>query len=108
LRLERAFGSPKPTVSLTVAAFASIALLSTHQCVYPSYSQELITRFQKELLSPYLSSNGSVEIDALNNLLVNIGHPQDCLTAEEQSVILKEAGSSNRSIALKKMVELIQ
>jgi hypothetical protein len=68
---------------------------------------EIPTRFGKEILRPYVGNDGSVDVEQLNRLLTNIGHPQDCLTPEEQTQLLKAAGSPNRSITTKKMMELI-
>ena len=72
-----------------------------------SFSRELSTRFKKEILRPYAGKDGSVDIDQLNRLLTNIGHPQDILSPSEQSELLKAAGSSDRCITAKKMMELI-
>ena len=51
--------------------------------------------------------DGAVEIESLNKLLRNIGHPNELLSADEQRVLLEEAGSSNGCITMKKMMELI-
>ena len=55
---------------------------------------------------PY-TINGSVDIDALNKLLTNIGHSEDCLSEKEQTEFLAAAGCSGRSIPLPKLAELI-
>ena len=72
-----------------------------------SFSREIPTRFKKELLQPYLGSNGSVEVEDLNRLLTNIGHPNELLSSDEQRVLLQEAGSNNNCITMKKMMELL-
>ena len=72
-----------------------------------SFSREIPSRFKKELLQPYVGVDGAVEIESLNKLLRNIGHPNELLSADEQRVLLEEAGSSNRCITIKKMMELI-
>lgn len=72
----------------------------------PSFSRETPRRFKKEVLSPYVV-NDSVDVEALNKLLTNIGHSQDCLNAKEQSLLLEEAGCSGRSIPVPKLAELI-
>jgi hypothetical protein len=72
-----------------------------------SYSREIPTRFKKELLSPYAGSNGSVQVEQLNELLVNIGHSEVCLTAQEQIELLQATGCNGREITLTKMMELI-
>lgn len=69
---------------------------------------EVPTRFQKEILRPYVGNDGAVEVEQLNRLLTNIGHPQDILSPQEQNELLKAAGSTNNSITVKKMIELIQ
>jgi hypothetical protein len=73
-----------------------------------SFSREIPGRFKKELLRPYIGTNGAVEIDDVNKLLINIGRAQDRLSAEEQRILLKEAGSHNRFITMSKMMELIE
>jgi hypothetical protein len=72
-----------------------------------SFSRETPTRFKKELLSPYVGSNGAVEVEQLNKLLANIDRAEHRLSPEEQDVLLEAAGSSDRCIELKKMFELI-
>jgi hypothetical protein len=73
-----------------------------------SYSRAVPTRFKKEILQPYVGNDETVEVEQLNRLLTNIGHPQDCLSPEEQTEFLKAAGSPNRCIPVKKMMELIE
>ena len=72
-----------------------------------SYSRELPSRFRKEILQPYIGANGAVHIEQVNLLLKNIGHPQDCLSEQEQKELLQAAGSVNQSITVGKMMELI-
>eukprot|EP00980_Cylindrotheca_fusiformis_P005237 scaffold1119_cov120-Cylindrotheca_fusiformis.AAC.17 len=71
------------------------------------YSRELPSRFKKEVLRPYIGPNGAVHIEEVNALLKNIGHPQDILSEQEQIELLEAAGSKNRSISVKKMLELL-
>ena len=71
-----------------------------------SFTRETPRRFKKEVLMPY-TVNGSVDIDALNKLLTNIGHSEDCLSEKEQLEFLAAAGCSGRSIPLPKLAELI-
>ena len=71
-----------------------------------SYSRETPRRFKTEVLSPYAVDN-SVDVDQLNRLLTNIGHSEDCLSSNEQSQLLDEAGCSGRSIPVPKLTEWI-
>ena len=74
-----------------------------------SFSREIPTRFKKEVLQPYINHNdNAVDVEQLNLLLTNIGHPQHCLSLEEQTELLQAAGSNNRSITVTKMMELIE
>jgi hypothetical protein len=72
-----------------------------------SFSREIPTRFKKQILAPYVGSNGAVEIDQLNRLLMNIGHNEDCLSFDEQNELLKAAGCTSRSISVTKLSELM-
>jgi hypothetical protein len=74
-----------------------------------SYTMETPTRFKKELFYPYSSNGGSsVNVDQLNNLLINIGYHDSCLSSQEQTELLRNAGETNgREISLKKILELI-
>ena len=72
----------------------------------PSFTRETPRRFKNDVLMPY-TINGSVDIDALNKLLTNIGHSEDCLSEKEQTEFLAAAGCSGRSIPLPKLAELI-
>ncbi|KAG7351938.1 hypothetical protein IV203_007986 [Nitzschia inconspicua] len=74
-----------------------------------NYTMELPSRFKKELLSPYSKDGGSsVDIDQLNNLLINIGYREYCLSTQEQMELLRNAGSNGREIPMKQMLELIE
>jgi hypothetical protein len=48
-----------------------------------------------------------VEVEQLNKLLANIDRAEYRLSPEEQEMLLEAAGSSDRCIELKKMIELI-
>jgi hypothetical protein len=76
-------------------------------CLLLSFSRETPNRFKTELLSPYVGSNGAVEVEQLNKLLANIDRAEYRLSPEEQEMLLEAAGSSDRCIELKKMIELI-
>jgi hypothetical protein len=70
---------------------------------------ELPSRFKKELLSPYSSNGGSsVDVDQLNNLLINIGYRDYCLSSQEQLELLRSAGSQGREIPMNQVMELIE
>ena len=73
-----------------------------------SYSRETPTRFKKEILRPYIRENGALLIEDINVMLKNIGHGEDCLSEKEQIEFLAAAGSSNRSIQVSKMMELVE
>jgi hypothetical protein len=69
---------------------------------------EIPSRFKKELFFPYSSNGGStVDVDQLNNLLINIGYHDSCLSSQEQMDLLRDAGSNGRDISMKKILELI-
>ena len=72
-----------------------------------NYTQEIPSRFKKELLSPY-AHHGAVTLEELNRLLGNIGRSDVCLTKEEQQELLKAAGISGKTeIPTSKLMELI-
>jgi len=72
-----------------------------------NFSREIPSRFKKEILRPYVGKNESLQIEDINALLTNIGHEEDCLSEQEQTELLAAAGSTNRSIAISKMMELM-
>lgn len=82
--------------------------------IWCSYSREIPTRFQKQLLQPYLDAGGeTVHVAALNRMLTNIGHSQELLTVEEQQQLLRELdgsydGHGEPIISTKRIVKLIQ
>jgi hypothetical protein len=59
------------------------------------------------MLRPYIGNNDAVPIEQVNTLLKNIGHPQDMLSEQEQAELLEAVGSTNRSIPVNKMMELM-
>mmetsp|Transcript_42565 Transcript_42565/g.102619 ORF Transcript_42565/g.102619 Transcript_42565/m.102619 type:complete len:146 (+) Transcript_42565:253-690(+) len=72
-----------------------------------NYTQEVPSRFKKELLSPY-THHGAVTVDELNRLLGNIGRSDVCLSKQEQQELLKAAGISGKTeIPTSKLMELI-
>lgn len=52
-------------------------------------------------------TKGTVEVDALNTILVNIGRPEARLSEEELNAILLEAGAHDRTIPVDKMIQLM-
>ena len=56
-----------------------------------SYSRETPSRFKKEMLT-FVESNGLVEMESLNRVLVNIGHHDRLLSNEEYQTLVREAG----------------
>ncbi|CAJ1970277.1 unnamed protein product [Cylindrotheca closterium] len=75
---------------------------------HANYSRETPARFKKEILRPYVGENGALQIEDINLLLKNIGHEQDCLSEKEQIEFLAAAGSTNGSIQVSKMMELVE
>ena len=68
---------------------------------------EVPSRFKKELLHPYATSHGTVQVDSLNTLLQNIGHSEACLSSQEQNDLLRDAGCNGRELDMKSLLELI-
>uniref|UniRef100_A0A7R9ZLH9 Uncharacterized protein n=1 Tax=Craspedostauros australis TaxID=1486917 RepID=A0A7R9ZLH9_9STRA len=57
------------------------------------FSREIPSRFQKELFTPYATSNGTmIPIEHVNTMLVNIGQEEHVLSSSEQEELLREAG----------------
>jgi hypothetical protein len=75
--------------------------------LFDSYTMETPSRFKKELLHPYATRNGTVQVEQLNALLQNIGHSEACLSTQEQNELLREAGCSGRELDMKSLLELI-
>jgi signal transduction histidine kinase len=79
-------------------------------CTSYSFSRETPNRFRKELLKAAETEScpkGTVEVDSLNKILVNIGRPEEKLTEEELNAILREAGCTDRAIPVDKMIQLM-
>jgi len=79
-------------------------------CFSYSFSRETPNRFRKELIKAAETdtcAKGTVEVDSLNTILVNIGRPEEKLTEEELNAILREAGADNRAIPVDKMIQLM-
>jgi hypothetical protein len=49
---------------------------------------------------------GDIQIDSLNQLFKNIGRSDACLSAEDQNVVLKEAGVVDRCIPVSKVLQM--
>ncbi len=81
--------------------------------VFFSYSRETPTRFKKELVKAAqgkdLQNTSLVQVDTLNQILVNIGRPEDRLSEAELKNLLSEAGCSNetRFIPVATMMQLM-
>lgn len=78
-----------------------------------SYSQETPTRFKKELVKAAqgkdLKNTSLVQVDSLNQILINIGRPEDRLSEDELKTLLNEAGCSedSRYIPVATMMQLM-
>lgn len=75
-----------------------------------SYSRESPSRFKKELVKALgAPSSSAIEIDSLNQILINIGRPNDTLSDADLELLLKEAGGvdNKRSIPVEKIVQLM-
>lgn len=75
-----------------------------------SFSRETPSRFRKEVIKAAMSAGhvqGAVEVDALNQLLVNIGS-KERLSNDELNAILLAAGiKDKRIIPIDKMLQLM-
>jgi hypothetical protein len=77
-------------------AFCRSRVLPCHFLTCPtfsSYSRETPSRFEKELLKALSNPvTSAIEIDSLNQILVNIGRPEDKLSDADLDLLLAEAG----------------
>lgn len=100
---------------LSAQGMANGALKSLITCILTqcnSYAQTTPCRFKKELIKACTQANPSatsIEIDSLNQLLVNIGHPDEKLSEADLKLLLAEAGvaESKRSIPVDKIIQLM-
>ena len=51
-------------------------------------------------------NQGDIQIENLNQILENIGRSDACLSDEDQNLLLKEAGISDRCIPVSKMMQM--
>mmetsp|Transcript_1625 Transcript_1625/g.2497 ORF Transcript_1625/g.2497 Transcript_1625/m.2497 type:complete len:121 (+) Transcript_1625:56-418(+) len=72
-----------------------------------NYTMEVPSRFKKELILPYTTSNGTIDVEQLNKLLVNIGYSDSCLSSKEQIELLRDAGCSGREFSKQQFMELL-
>lgn len=75
-----------------------------------NYSRETPSRFKKEIIKALADpTTSTIEIDSLNQILVNIGRPQDKLSEADLSLLLAEAGveETQRSIPVDKIIQLM-
>lgn len=126
VRSTRAFSSCEPAQKLkavfedyrreqwvTLLLFCSFI----HSCAssfliswYCSYSRETPHRFKRELVKAANPNySGSIKVDTLNQILVNIGKAEERLSEEELKVLMTEANGSmaNREISMEKVIQLM-
>jgi Ca2+-binding EF-hand superfamily protein len=73
-----------------------------------SFSRETQQRFKKEMIKAAQSSDGSVKVDKLNEILVNIGRRDQILSEAEMRQLLHEGGATEtRSIQASAMMQLL-
>jgi hypothetical protein len=56
------------------------------------------------------SRDGQIQVDRLNEILINIGRPDQLLSEDEMNILLKEAGpscSTTRCMSTAKMIDLM-
>ncbi len=93
-----------------VVFISSSYLFATHVPHHSSYSRETPSRFKKEIIKALADpTTSTIEIDSLNQILVNIGRPQDKLSEADLSLLLAEAGveETQRSIPVDKIIQLM-
>jgi hypothetical protein len=75
---------------------------------YNSFSRETPQRFKKEMVRAAQSSDGTVQVDALNKILTNIGRCDQILSEPELRQLLREAGAAkSRSIKASALMQLL-
>jgi hypothetical protein len=79
-----------------------------HVFFYCSFSRETPQRFKKEMVKAALSNDGTVKVDKLNEILINIGRPDQILSEAEMRQLLHEGGANeSRSIQAATMLQLL-
>ena len=76
----------------------------------PSYSRDTPTRFKKELIRAAQSDEGTIQIEELNQVLINIGKEEERLSEDEFDQLLKAAGEDakkGRCITTSQMWQLV-
>jgi hypothetical protein len=74
-----------------------------------SFSRETQQRFKKEMIKAAQSNDGTVKVDKLNEILINIGRRDQILSEAEIRQLLHEAGGATetRSIQAAAMMQLL-
>lgn len=72
-----------------------------------NYSDEVPSRFKKDMIKAMQGDNNAVQVDKLNTILTNIGRHDAFLSDEELNLLLKEAGSSNRFVTVDQILQLM-
>jgi Ca2+-binding EF-hand superfamily protein len=79
-----------------------------HVFLYCSFSRETPQRFKKEMVKAAQSNDGTVKVDKLNEILINIGRPDQILSEAEMRQLLQEGGANeSRSIQAATMMQLL-
>lgn len=92
----------------TVAPYTHLVFSFTNY----SYSRETPKRFKKELIKAACTKQEAGEVvgmESLNQILINIGKPDQRLTEEDMNQLLGEFGAqnNNRTMSIDNMMKLI-
>merc|ERR1711862_62258 len=71
------------------------------------YSRETPNHFKKDIIKAIKGPDECILVDDLNKILTNIGRPEAKLSNEELNILLRDAGSKDRSISIDKMMKLM-
>ena len=73
------------------------------------FSRELPSRFRKEVVKAISSGDGSVEVDSLNQILLNIDRKDALLDEGELLQLLQEVGAdrNTRKVSVDKIMQLM-
>jgi hypothetical protein len=93
----------------TIQLFQSSHTLYFSTSCYNSFSRETPQRFKKEMVKAAQSNDGTVNVDKLNEILINIGRPDKILSEAEMHQLLHEGGGTeeSRSIQAAAMMRLL-
>ena len=100
-------------IRLLLNVFSNVTFLPYRLLL--SFSRETPVRFRKELLKAVAGQaggiiDGQIQVDRLNDILINIGRPDQLLSEEEKNVLLQEAGplcSTTRCMSTATMIDLM-